>query len=355
MKKTIMYVALSAALLGMTAAQAGEFDGSWAGGKIGSNRSDVTALDTKSATTYGLEGGHNWNRGSFLLGVDGFVDWNDKKTHNPGATNYGSDAYGLDAKLGLPSGKWLPYAKLGYARTESNGLAVEIKDEDVHLGLGVEYKFSPNWSIAGEYTEASARTAAQKLNNRNLTIGLNYYFGKQAVAPAVVAVAPAVTREEPVPAPAPAAAPMPAPAPAVAPAPASAPKETWKTLLEEKPVTINGVHFDFDSAKLRPTADQILSEVVEFTAAYKDAQLDISGHTCSIGTDKYNQNLSERRAESVKAYLVKKGVAASRIITKGYGEEKPLADNKTAEGRAKNRRVEIRSTIKEEKKVRVTQ
>lgn len=340
MKQTGISIALAAALLSMTAAQAGEFDGSWVGGKIGSNRSDVTTLDRQTATTYGIEGGHNWNMGNVLLGVNGFYDWNDKKTHNPLAVNYGSDAYGLDLKLGLPAGKWLPYAKLGYVRTESSGLAAAIRDEDTHLGLGVEYKFAPQWSVTGEYTEASARNATQKLNNRNLTIGLNYYFGKPAAAPAVVA-APVVAKKE---------EPKAAPAPVPAPAPAPVVTETEKTLLENKPVCIEGANFEFDSAKLRTQEIKKLDEVAAFTEKYKDAQLESSGHTCSIGTEAYNLKLSQRRADAVKAYLVKKGVAAQRIVTVGFGETKPVADNKTREGRELNRRVEICTTIKVEKK-----
>ena len=65
------------------------------------------------------------------------------------------------------------------------------------------------------------------------------------------------------------------------------------------------------------------------------------GHTDSIGTDAYNQRLSVRRAEAVKAYLVSKGIEKNRVYTEGKGEKQPVADNKTAEGRAKNRRVEI--------------
>ena len=65
------------------------------------------------------------------------------------------------------------------------------------------------------------------------------------------------------------------------------------------------------------------------------------GHTDSVGSDAYNQKLSVRRAESVKAYLVSKGIEKNRIYTEGKGEKQPVADNKTSEGRAKNRRVEI--------------
>lgn len=339
MKKTGVRITLMAALLGMTAAQASEFDGGWIGGKVGSNRTSVTGVDSQSATSYGIEGGYNWNMGGFLLGVDGFVESNGKKNHNPAPYNYGSSAYGVDAKLGLPTGNWLPYAKIGYAQTDGNGAAGAIGGGDVHLGVGVEYKFAPNWSVLGEYTTASGKTGATKLKNNNLSLGINYYFGAPAAAPAPVA-APVAVKEEPK------AAPVAAPAPI---------KETWKTLLEDKPVRIEGANFDTNSAKLRSTSFQKLNEVVEFANKYKDAQLDVTGHTDNRGTKAYNQKLSERRAASVKAYLVKKGVAGSRITTKGYGFDQPVADNKTAEGRAQNRRVEIRSVLKEEKKVRVTE
>lgn len=345
MKKTTLSIALAAALFGSAAVQASEFDGGWIGGKVGSNRSDVTgtpAVNAKSSTTYGLEGGYNWNMGGFLLGVDGFVDLNNKTTHSVPVVNYGSDVYGLDAKLGLPAGNWLPYAKLGYANSRGTG-GLTGSGNGAHLGLGIEYKFAPHWSATGEYTTHSAKSGTNKLNNNNFTVGINYYFDAPAAAPA------------PAPAPAPVAvkeAPKPAPVAAPAPAPV---KETWKTLLEDKPVRIEGANFDTNSAKLRSSSFAKLDEVVEFAGKYKDAQLDVTGHTDNRGTKAYNQGLSERRAASVKAYLVKKGVAASRITTKGYGFEQPVADNKTAEGRAQNRRVEIRSVLKEEKKVRVTE
>lgn len=331
MKKSTLSIVLATALLGMTVAQASEFDGGWVGGKIGNNSSNATGVDTKNAGTYGLEGGYNWNMGGFLLGVDGFVDSNRSATHTPGLVNYGSSAYGLDAKLGLPAGNWLPYAKVGYARTNGNGAENAIGSGDVHLGLGVEYKFAPHWSVAGEYTNASAKTNGVKLNNNNLTLGINYYFDEPYVAPAVVAaVAPVVVK-----------APEPKPAP------------VYKTIFSDKPVTIEGANFDTNSSKLKPTADGKLNEVVDFAAKYPATSLAVSGHTDSRGSEKLNQKLSTARAESVKAYLVKKGVAADRIATKGEASTRPVGDNKTKQGRAQNRRVEINAVVREEKKVLV--
>lgn len=347
MKKSTMNIVLATALVGATVVQAGEFDGGYVGAKIGVNRTDMTAVSRQSPVATGLEGGYNWNMDGMLLGVDGFIDFNGKKTHTgvapaPAAVNYGSHVYGLDLKLGVPNGNWMPYAKLGYAHVGGRGdaYASVIGDSGAHLGLGVEYKFTPNWSVAGEWTNNSGKNATTKLDNNNFTLGVNYYFDKPAPPPPVVE--PVAMKEEPKVAPAP--EPMPEPVP-----------ETWKTLLENKPVCIEGANFEFDSARLRSGEIQKLEEVVSFAEKYSDAKLEADGHTCSIGTEAYNLKLSERRAESVKAYLVKKGVAADRITTKGYGESRPMADNKTREGRELNRRVEVCTVLKIEKKVRVTE
>jgi OOP family OmpA-OmpF porin len=145
----------------------------------------------------------------------------------------------------------------------------------------------------------------------------------------------------------------PKPEPKVEPAPPSVPKEEWKVIMEEKPVVIEGANFDFDSARLKPSADAKLQQVVDFAAKHPDADMEVSGHTDNVGSDAYNQKLSEKRAAAVKARLVKKGVAAGRVTTKGYGKRKPVASNKTKKGRAANRRAEIRYTVREEKRVRV--
>ena len=99
--------------------------------------------------------------------------------------------------------------------------------------------------------------------------------------------------------------------------------------------------FDFDKAVLKPEGKAKLDDLVGKIQGITLEVIIAVGHTDSVGTDTYNQKLSVRRAEAVKAYLVSKGIEKNRVYTEGKGEKQPVADNKTAEGRAKNRRVEI--------------
>ena len=135
----------------------------------------------------------------------------------------------------------------------------------------------------------------------------------------------------PVVAPAPVAA-APVAAPAVVPvAPPAATKVTYAA----------DAFFDFDKSVIKPAGKEKLDDLI---GKIKDINLEVIiavGHTDSVGSDIYNQKLSVRRSEAVKAYLVSKGIEKNRVYTEGKGEKQPVADNKTAEGRAKNRRVEI--------------
>ncbi|GAB1578355.1 outer membrane protein OmpA [Bordetella petrii] len=99
--------------------------------------------------------------------------------------------------------------------------------------------------------------------------------------------------------------------------------------------------FDFDKSTLKPEGRQLLDQVAQQASGIDLETIIAVGHTDSIGTEAYNQKLSERRAASVKSYLVSKGVDPNRIYTEGKGELQPVASNKTREGRAQNRRVEI--------------
>ena len=99
--------------------------------------------------------------------------------------------------------------------------------------------------------------------------------------------------------------------------------------------------FDFDKSVLKPAAKAKLDDLVSKIKSINLEVIIAVGHTDSVGTDAYNQKLSVRRSEAVKAYLVSKGIEKNRVYTEGKGEKQPVADNKTAQGRAKNRRVEL--------------
>ena len=135
-----------------------------------------------------------------------------------------------------------------------------------------------------------------------------------------------------------------APAPAPAPAPVKAapkPEAAKPKPVAEKVTFAADVFFDFDKSIIKPEAK---SKLDDLSGKVKGMNLEVViaiGHTCSIGTDAYNQALSVRRADAVKAYLQSKGTEPNRVYTEGKGEKQPIANNSTADGRAKNRRVEI--------------
>jgi len=109
----------------------------------------------------------------------------------------------------------------------------------------------------------------------------------------------------------------------------------------EKQFILKGVHFESGSAALTPDSYPILDEVVRSLLAYPEVRVEIRGYTDSVGSASYNLNLSQRRADSVKQYLVNAGIDPSRLIAKGYGEADPVASNATPAGRAENRRIEF--------------
>jgi OOP family OmpA-OmpF porin len=106
-------------------------------------------------------------------------------------------------------------------------------------------------------------------------------------------------------------------------------------------IVLKGVNFATNSDKLTPESDEVLAKVAAALAANPKVNVNVDGYTDNQGSASYNKSLSQRRANAVKADLVKKGVDANRITARGFGVESPVADNNTAEGRAENRRVEL--------------
>ena len=127
-----------------------------------------------------------------------------------------------------------------------------------------------------------------------------------------------------------AAAPPPPPPPAPAPPPV------------QKKIVLRGVNFDFNKANIRSDAAPILKEAAGILKENPNLKVSVEGHTDAKGTDDYNLKLSMRRAAAVKAFLVQEGVAEARLSTRGLGESQPVASNETDDGRAQNRRVELK-------------
>ena len=193
------------------------------------------------------------------------------------------------------------------------------------LGLGVNSAYAED----NGYVQAG---------NANVTVknpfGLCWRTGYWTPAMATTECDPDLVPKKP------AAAPAPAPMAAPAPAPKAAPKAAPKPVVEKVTMAAE-TNFDFDKSVLKPEGKAKLDDLVGKLKAVNLEVIIAIGHTDSIGSKAYNQKLSVRRANSVKAYLVSKGIEANRIYTEGKGETQPIADNKTKEGRAKNRRVEI--------------
>ncbi len=354
MKKYIRSCALVVLIGSVSTANAGEFDGLYIGVNGGSNQSRATSLPDKSLNYAGVVAGYNWDMKSYLIGVNGFYDGH--------RSSYTGRDGGLDVKLGLPMRSWMPYVKFGIAGTNPGNR--------FHGGLGADFKLSDSWSINGEWTTDRKEKNAITYKNVNFVIGLNYYFdgGKKAAAAAAAkeaaareaaakeaAAKEAAAREAAAREAAAREAAAREAAAREAAAREAAAREVWKISIIEKPVRLEGANFATGSSKLLPGASEKLDEVVNAANQFEDIQLDVMGYTDSTGNATMNLKLSLNRAEAVKAYLVQQGIAENRINTVGFGSDNPIADNATAEGRARNRRVEIHYTVKEEKKVKVTQ
>jgi OOP family OmpA-OmpF porin len=130
----------------------------------------------------------------------------------------------------------------------------------------------------------------------------------------------------------------PVPAPQVVPPPPPPPPSPPPV---RRKIVLRGVRFDFDKATIRADAADVLNEAAQVLQDQPGVEVWVDGHTDAMGTDAYNDRLSERRAQAVVDYLMQHGVGAGRLYARGFGESRPVASNDTEDGRAQNRRVEL--------------
>ena len=234
-----------------------------------------------------------------------------------------------------------------YATTYLNANETALS---VSLGGGLELALGSDWKIIAEYgyhsmfnSELDGAVAVGEINGRDsymtLNLGLLYYFGKgepskdcqlySGISQEYKDMTDYDRIEEMI--------------------KKHIPKEVIKEVVVEKPTTaamekwiLVGVNFDFNKSKLTAESYPILYDAAKTLLNNPDMKVEIQGYTDSIGSEDYNKKLGQRRADVVKDYLISKGVSASRLRTVSYGESNPVADNKTADGRALNRRIEFK-------------
>ncbi len=220
--------------------------------------------------------------------------------------------YPLTDRLGLYSRLGAAYQDIDKTSSNIDG-TIHSYEWNAFASIGLDYRLSQRWSLRGEYqfVDGIGNSDVQQADMHFTSLGVTYHFG-----------------QEPVVVPAPQAAPVPQPA-----------KPQYVVVV--KPMTFSGdALFDTSSATLKDT--QALDKMIGEFAQYPKGNIQVIGHTDATGPDAFNQALSEKRAQAVAAHLQSKGVGTSRLQVSGKGETEPVATNSTVEGRAKNRRVEIK-------------
>lgn len=296
--------------------------GARAGYSYNDNSCENTAIECdKDEAGYGIFAGYDFNR-RFALELS-FNDIGDSVGKYPGVTVEGKlREIDLALKLSYPLYKKTRiYGKLGaaYWDAEVTGGSVDLDDTGVRplVGGGIEFPLSDHWTtrLEYQYIDQIGNREMGRTNANFFGLSLVWNFASRAYQkPVAIVVAPE-------------------PKPIVK---APEPVADQRIIVDEQ---VGGPLFDFDKSVIRNTAaiDPVVKQLIQYPALY----VSITGHTDARGSTEYNQRLSEARANVVAKYLQSKGVAFNRITVHGMGEQQPVADNQTEEGRAKNRRVEF--------------
>jgi len=366
MNKKLLCAALLTGLGVASAASAQTFDDRWyVSGSVGVNvqDNDRGTEDSPFATLgFGKFLTPNWS-------LEGELNY-----QNPDKTASGLwwSQYGISADaryhFRTVDSKWWPYVRMGLGLqrheeefirdpifgTPDGGFPAQHEDNNVavNLGAGLQFDFGrmdlrTEIGTRVDFDEVQARPGPEQedyFTDLLASVGMTIALGPEPMAP----VAPA---PEPV---APSCADLDDDGDGVNNCDDRCPgSQAGQTIGPDGcpvPVSIDlkGVNFDFDKSTLRPDAIAILDEAIEILKRYPDLRVEVAGHTDAIGTDAYNQGLSERRARAVYDYLTANGIDASRLVgPNGYGESRPIAPNTNPdgsdnpEGRAQNRRTEL--------------
>ncbi len=278
------------------------------------------------------------------LELKGIYDEFDR-TDSGGGGMFRQKGGGLDALFFFNRGEFSPYAVAGVG-----GVETTLQDrEKTHFigeaGLGMLYKLDDHGTsirsdVRYRYNDDNVTVPGEnRFHDLVVNLGLLIPLGS---APEPVKVA----KEEPAPPPAVDECSLDSDNDGVnncddkCPGTMSGAKVDQQGCLIDQTITLKGVNFEFDSAKLTENAEKLLDISAESLNNDPNLDIEVAGHTDSIGTNAYNLKLSQRRAQSVVNYLKAKGVT-NKLYARGYGETKPVASNKTVAGRAENRRVEL--------------
>ncbi|MGZ8270169.1 MAG: outer membrane beta-barrel protein [Methylophilus sp.] len=355
MKKSLLGLAVAATLgLSFAASADDMYRGAWyavPGVSYMNTDSDLEAdNDLGGFIAIGKELSPSWD----LQGRLGYTSANEDTGIAGAGGNYKQTSLGLDALYMFSRDKFRPFLLAGIGAAHNNvdysGIGLTDKSKTswmANVGLGAQYLFNDTFGIQADlrhqWSKAEAQNAArtvdadETIGNTLLSLGGIFRFG---------APAPVVAEAAPEPAPLPVAEPEPAPAPAPEPAP------EVKCVPQVETISIGAEKlFAFNKAGLQDTS-VIDNEVV---AKMKDnpifASVKIVGHTDKLGSEAYNQKLSEKRANMVRDYIISKGIDASRLVAVGMGETSPKVNCDGTKGRkamieclAPNRRVEIEAT-----------
>ena len=248
----------------------------------------------------------------------------------PGPSNrFKLASYGVIGRYHFGEGDTRPYVMFGSGIQEHKSAYDDGRDIFGSLGLGIHHNYDDRVSLRleAEYRHDNDRDTFDRDNGFDdwfVTAALNFPLGPRPQPPA--------------PPPEPERAPAPRPAPAPAPAPVPEPEPEPEVMFEFNAM----VAFGLDSADLLPSAVAELNEAVALLKLHQEiTRIEVAGHTCDLGPARYNDSLSERRAQAVRDYLVDNGIDSDRLSVRGYGEDRPKVPNSSDRNRQQNRRVEL--------------